>query len=137
MESAMTRRNSGAEQAIRPGDVVESRCGRDAGRRMLVLAVWDESPAPDSKGCLVLELADGRVRRVEKPKRKKARHVRLLAEPRSDGPENSETILQCLRKAAEKLRDGGTVTNSEVRRALNAYAEAYGFDARRDADVKG
>ncbi|MCL2030361.1 MAG: hypothetical protein FWG93_02330 [Oscillospiraceae bacterium] len=134
MESGKIRRKDGAGCEIRPGDVVESRSGRDAGRRMLVLTVRDEASGPDGQGGVYLELADGRIRRVEKPKRKKAKHVSALSG--TENPE-TETALACLDRTAEKLRGGGTASNSEVRRALNAYAEAYGFDTRRDADVKG
>jgi hypothetical protein len=153
MDRVTIRRKDGAEvhgSGVCRGDVVESRRGRDAGRRMLVLAVRDEPLAPGRKSTVYLELADGRVRRVEKPKRKKAKHVLLLmsAPVRDDGPESpeaalageadlaAETALACLSKTAEKLRGGETVTNSEVRRALNAYADVYGSDVRRDANVE-
>lgn len=120
------------QTGIRPGDVVVSRCGRDAGRQMLVLA------GTNSEGCVVL--ADGRVRRVEKPKRKKAKHVTLMnGLERGDTAYSAvpEAALASLSKAAEKLRVGETVSNSEVRRALSAYAEVYGSEVRRDADVEG
>lgn len=102
-------------EGIRAGDVVESHCGRDAGRLMLVLSEQDG----------MLALGDGRMRRVEQPKRKKPKHVRWVARPE---PGN------CLYETAEKIRSGGAVTNSELRRAMNAFQETQ---LRRDADVKG
>lgn len=47
------------------GQLVRSRAGRDKGRTLAVLAVEGE----------ILLLADGRLRPLAKPKRKKARHT--------------------------------------------------------------
>ena len=51
-----------------------------------------------------LLLADGRRRRVERPKRKKIRHVSFVAKSRSE--------------EGRRLRQGEKLSNSEVRRAL-------------------
>ena len=51
---------------VAPGDVVVSRAGRDAGRPFVVLSL----PEPD-----YALLADGKLRTLEKPKRKKLRHT--------------------------------------------------------------
>ena len=75
-------------------DVVISTAGRDAGSLFYVLetdGVW-------------LTLANGRDRRIEKPKRKKCKHTRKVL--------RSET------RVAEKLRAGDKVLNSELRRDL-------------------
>jgi hypothetical protein len=47
------------------------------------------------------------MRRIEKPKRKKIKHLRL------------EARYEC--RASMKIRDGDKVTNSEIRRALAEY----------------
>ena len=75
-------------------DVVESTAGRDAGSLFYVLetdGVW-------------LSLANGKDRRIEKPKRKKCKHARKVL--------RSET------RVAAKLRAGDKVLNSELRRDL-------------------
>ena len=75
-------------------DVVETTAGRDTGGLFYVLetdGVW-------------LTLANGKDRRIEKPKRKKCKHVRKVL--------RSET------RVAAKLRAGDKVLNSELRRDL-------------------
>ena len=79
------------------GDIIVSLAGRDAQRYFFVMDVEGE----------YLLLADGRKRMLEHPKRKKRKHVRLAAR------ENSE--------AAEKIRSGSGILNSELRRALAIY----------------
>jgi len=75
-------------------DVVISLNGRDAGKRFLVV---------DTKNDYSL-IADGKGRRIEKPKLKKNKHLKL--EGRADGP------------VAEKLIESGKATNNELRRFL-------------------
>ena len=53
-------------------------------------------------------LADGKRRRVEQPKRKRRKHVVLVAQ--SDAP------------VAEKIRCSERITNSELRRAIAAMS---------------
>jgi hypothetical protein len=53
-------------------------------------------------------LCDGKSRRVEKPKRKKLKHLRFQS--KSD----------C--RTAVKIKNGEKITNSEVRKALAEYA---------------
>jgi ribosomal protein L14E/L6E/L27E len=79
-------------------DVVSSLNGRDAGKRFIVVATDGEYSL----------LADGKGRRVEKPKRKKNKHIL---------PEGYNTT-----RIAARLADDGKVTNSEIRRALAEYA---------------
>jgi hypothetical protein len=80
--------------SIEIADVVIPLNGRDAGKRFIVIGEEDEYSL----------LADGKCRRVEKPKRKKNKHVR-----REDGISGP---------IAEKLLKGEKVTNSEIRRVL-------------------
>ena len=79
-------------------DVVVSKNGRDAGKRFIVIET-------DAEYSLI---ADGKGRRLEKPKRKKNKHLRF---------ENKADSL-----IAEKLIGGEKVTNNEIRRYLAEYA---------------
>ena len=83
---------------IEVAHVVISLNGRDKGKRFLVIGSDDEFAL----------LADGKGRRLEKPKRKKNKHIK---------PEG--TIKS---QITEKLISGQKVTNNEIRRALAEYA---------------
>ena len=87
---------------IEEADIVVSRNGRDEGKRFLVIRVDGEYSL----------LADGKGRRVEKPKRKKNKH--LIREDRID------------EKTSARLTAGEKMTNNEIRRALAAYAAGFG-----------
>ena len=82
---------------INESDIVVSLNGRDTDKHFFVLGV---------EGEYVL-LADGKGRRIEKPKRKKLKHVRFVA--KSD----------C--RVSEKIRNKERLTNSDLRRALAQY----------------
>ena len=84
---------------IARSNIVKSIAGRDAGSLFFVLA---------TEGDFLL-LADGKTRKLERPKRKKRRHTALAAR------------VQC--RAAEKMKSGERVTNSELRKALAAFGE--------------
>ena len=75
-------------------DVVISTAGRDAGKLFYVLEADD----------VWLTLVNGKDRSIEKPKRKKRKHVKKVL--------RSET------RVAEKLRRGDKVLDSELRRDL-------------------
>ena len=79
---------------INISDVVETTAGRDAGQWFYVI---DADP-------VYLSLANGKDRTLDKPKRKKRKHVRKVL--------RSET------RVAEKIRSGDKVLNSELRRDL-------------------
>ena len=83
-----------ANPDINISDVVVSTAGRDAGEWFYVIA---EDP-------IYLNLANGKDRPLDKPKRKKRKHVRKVL--------RSET------RVADKLRQGDKVLNSELRRDL-------------------
>lgn len=85
---------------IRKADVVRSLAGRDSGELFFVSALEGE----------YARIVNGRDRRLEKPKRKKLKHLKLVE--RSDD------------RTDEKLRQGEKVTNSELRRALANKAGA-------------
>jgi large subunit ribosomal protein L14e len=77
------------------GRIVVSKAGRDAGRRFVVVKVLDD---------LYVEVADGDLRRVEKPKKKKIKHLEI-----------TDVTIEGI---AEKLRSNSRITNAEIRKAL-------------------
>ena len=79
-------------------DVVVSTAGRDQGRLYYVIST-DE---------LFLMLVNGKDRTLDKPKRKKLRHV--------------QKVLRSETRVAAKLVSGDKVLNSELRRDLAYFA---------------
>ena len=75
-------------------DVVVSTAGRDCGSLFYVIDIQGE----------YLLLSDGRGRTLEKPKRKKRKHLKPVLRPET--------------RVAAKLRCGDKVLNSELRRDL-------------------
>ncbi len=82
---------------IARSDIVKAAAGRDKGKLFFVMDVED--------GFLLL--ADGKTRRLERPKRKKSKHVVFQAR------------LDC--RTTEKIRSGDRLTNSELRKTLAQY----------------
>ena len=87
-----------ANPDITISDVVVSTAGRDAGAWFYVIAE-DQT---------YLYLANGKDRTLDKPKRKKRKHV--------------QKVLRSETRVAEKLRRGDKVLNSELRRDLAFHA---------------
>ena len=85
---------------IATADVVSSTAGRDQGELFYVLETDDQ----------FVTLVNGRNRPVEKPKRKKRKHV--------------EKVLRSETRVAEKLRSGDKVLNGELRRDLASLSRA-------------
>lgn len=81
-------------------DVVQALRGRDSGKYFIVIGIEDEFAL----------IVDGRGRRMEKPKRKKLKHLTLASNAGG--------------RTAEKLREGQKVTNAEIRKALAGYFTA-------------
>ena len=79
---------------INVSDVVISTAGRDQGKLFYVIGT---DP-------VYLTLANGKDRTLEKPKRKKRRHI--------------QKVLRSDTRVAEKIRSGDKVLNSELRRDL-------------------
>lgn len=81
---------------ITVGRVVRSTAGRDKGRLFLVVGVFDEEH---------LLIADGDLRKVEKPKKKKLRHLAATALefecPAIDRLRNSE-LRKLIQNATDK-----------------------------------
>ena len=83
---------------IHISDVVVSTAGRDQGELFYVV---DEDP-------IYLMLANGKDRTLDKPKRKKRRHV--------------QKVLRSETRVTAKILSGGKVLNGELRRDLAFHA---------------
>ncbi len=79
------------------GQVVESRAGRDKGRVFLIVAINEEDDA-------YVFVADGCLRKLARPKKKKRKHLRML-------PALSQSI-------GNKLLTGKQVFDAEIRSCL-------------------
>lgn len=77
------------------GQIVVSRAGRDAGRRFVVTKVVDEH---------FVQICDGDLRKIEKPKKKKIKHLEPTGE-----------MLEALEV---KLKSNARISNSDIRKAL-------------------
>ena len=85
------------------GWIVRATAGRDQGGVFCVVGVDQESK--------MLLLADGKRRKIAKPKRKKPGHTQALTDPQH--PYDHPVI--------HRLQKGETVTNNDIRRALAAF----------------
>ncbi len=84
------------------GHIVVSLAGRDKGRPFYVLKTEEN----------FVYLADGSLRKIENPKKKKAKHVKVLVEDFEN-------------RVSQKIRLDEKVLNSEMRKALMDYSEAH------------
>ncbi len=82
---------------IEKASVVRSTAGRDTGSLFLVLELL-----PDNYAYVI----DGKTRRIEKPKRKKLKHLAFVRKDES--------------RIREKLLNGERLTNAEIRKYLSA-----------------
>jgi ribosomal protein L14E/L6E/L27E len=80
---------------IKVGQYVSSKAGRDQGQVFIIIKIVDEK---------FVEITDGDLRRIEKPKLKKIKHLSKINKI-------SEVI-------AEKVADGKKVSNLMVRREI-------------------
>lgn len=80
---------------IQIGQFVRSKAGRDRDRIFIVMKIVDEK---------YVLIADGDLRRIEKPKKKKIRHLALLS--------SVSTSLK------DKLSGDGKINNAYVRREI-------------------
>jgi ribosomal protein L14E/L6E/L27E len=83
-------------------DIVTALAGREKGKCFFVLDVSDG----------YAYLADGKGRKLEKPKKKKLKHLQLRAKSEN--------------RTALKIKEGSKVTNSEIRRALAEISGDHG-----------
>ena len=79
--------------------LIVSKAGRDKGQLFYVIDADEQ----------YVYLADGKSRRLEKPKRKKRKHVEQV--PRTES------------RIAEKIRNGEKVLNSELRKELASLGQ--------------
>ena len=79
--------------------LVVSKAGRDQGQLFYVIDADEQ----------FVYLADGKSRRLEKPKRKKRKHIEQI--PRTES------------RIAEKIRNGEKVLNSELRKELASIGQ--------------
>ena len=80
-------------------NLVQATAGREQGKYFFILETEGE----------YLLLADGKSRRLEKPKRKKRKHIEQI--PRTES------------RIAEKIRNGEKVLNSELRKELASFGQ--------------
>ncbi len=85
------------------GDIVLSKMGRDSGRHYIVMNVSDN----------FVYICDGDFHKVDKPKKKKVKHV-----------EKTEGFSEYV---ADKLEEGTKVTNTELRRTIAEFEEENGL----------
>ena len=79
--------------------LIVSKAGRDKGQLFFVIDADEQ----------YVYLADGKSRRLEKPKRKKRKHIEQI--PRTES------------RIAEKIRNGEKVLNSELRKELASFGQ--------------
>ena len=79
--------------------LIVSKAGRDKGQLFYVIDTDEQ----------YVYLADGKSRKLEKPKRKKRKHVKQV--PRTES------------RIAEKIRNGEKVLNSELRKELASFGQ--------------
>ncbi|MCX7843625.1 MAG: KOW domain-containing RNA-binding protein [Clostridia bacterium] len=82
---------------IKLGQIVCSKAGRDKGKKFVVIEIIDNN---------FVMVADGNLRRLERPKKKRIKHLDLT----------EQVIEQLEFKLQNKLK----VSNSELRKALAA-----------------
>ncbi|MBN1624822.1 MAG: KOW domain-containing RNA-binding protein [Clostridia bacterium] len=75
-----------------PGQLVLSKAGRDKGKKFIITAVDKESG--------YAHIVDGKLRRVENPKKKKLKHLEVTGITSS--------------KIAEKIKEGKPLQNPEI-----------------------
>ena len=81
--------------------LIVSKAGRDKGQLFYVIDTDEQ----------YVYLADGKSRKLEKPKRKKRKHIEQI--PRTES------------RIAEKIRNGDKVLNSELRRELAVIGQTF------------
>lgn len=84
---------------IQIGHIIRTISGRDTGKLAVVVAIIDENK---------ILLADGDKRKVDKPKQKNIRHIKLETE-------------QVITEVVEAIQTAGKVSNSRLRYVLDRY----------------
>ncbi len=86
------------KKPVQLGSIVFSLAGRDSGRFYIVTEILDDS---------YVMIADGDIRRLKKPKKKKIKHLKATGE-KSD-------------KIREKLLDSKTIYDAEIYSIIRKY----------------
>jgi len=87
---------------IQKADIALSTAGRDKGRLFFIL---------ETEGEFAL-IADGRIRHIEKPKKKKLKHLSYYS--------NTDSEVR------QRILDGGKLTNSLLRKTLHKLENPVG-----------
>lgn len=74
------------------GQFAQSISGRDKGRVFMIVATLEEG---------YVALADGKLRRLEKPKRKKLKHLKLLAIDAAEIPQNNKRLSELIKQISQ------------------------------------
>lgn len=85
---------------VKPGQIVFSKCGHDQGLAFLVVRLEND----------YVFLADGKNRRLEKPKKKKRKHI--------------QPTKAVVAEIAEALLANRELLDADVRKAIKAYMES-------------
>ncbi|MDR0752246.1 MAG: KOW domain-containing RNA-binding protein [Christensenellaceae bacterium] len=80
------------------GAIVFSKSGRDSGRYYVIVEIVDDQ---------FVKIVDGKFRRLDKPKLKKIKHLKLTND--------------CLKKIADKIRANKKIFDAEINSALRNY----------------
>lgn len=83
---------------LKRGQVVTSIAGRDSERTFIIIDIVDD---------VFVKLADGDLRRIDKPKLKKVKHINA-----------SHVVIDDI---GEALKTGRKVTNERIRKALENF----------------
>lgn len=81
------------------GQIVFSKCGRDKGKPFIIMSLEEE----------YVYLVDGDLRKVDRPKLKKKKHIQA-----------TNTVNEWIK---QKIIENTRLTNNDVRRALEEYLE--------------
>jgi ribosomal protein L14E/L6E/L27E len=90
------------------GQVVFSKSGRDQGKPFIVITVEGE----------YVYLVDGKLRRLEKPKKKKIKHVQMTYD-----------VIEYVNK---KLGEGSKLSNADIRKVLEPYVNPSSANAMNE-----
>ena len=82
------------------GQLVFSKSGHDKGTLFIIIDIKDE----------YLYLADGKIRKIEKPKKKKIKHV--------------QKVNYVIKEIQEKIQGESNLNNAGLRKAISQYLEA-------------
>lgn len=89
----------------KPGCLVRSLAGHDKGRYFIILKEDGEYVA----------LADGRYRTIEKPKRKKKKHLQLAGDTRIDSVSATDAEVRTIIKRYERSHCGNEEVKEHVK----------------------